>query len=279
MTTTIHQPPTSASVPAGRPASSPGRYRFADVKRSEWTKFTSVRSGSLDLYRPPSRCSPSGSGLLVSHLSGAHYNRMDAADRALWDPTNVSLAGLAIGELALGILGVLVMSGEYGTGAIRSSLAAVPRRPLLLAAKAAVFGGVALVVGEVVTFVTFLAGQAVMGPHHTTLGQPGVLRTLALSGAYLALIGLFGLGIGTIIRHSAGAIATFVGVVLLMPLVLSPIPGNASRFAPEAILASSVAAAVKEPQALNPWVGFGLMAVYASAALVAGGVLLSRRDA
>jgi ABC-2 type transport system permease protein len=210
MTTTVL--PTTTSPAPPRPMAA-GRYRFADIARSELTKFTSVRSGRWTLAA--FAVLTLGLGVLVSHLTGAHYNRMDAADRALWDPTNQSLAGLAIGELALGILGVLVMSGEYGTGAIRSTLAAVPRRPLLLATKAAVFGAVALVVGEVVTFVTFLAGQAVMGPHHTTLGQPGVLRAVVLSGAYLALIGLFGLGLGTIIRHSAGAIATFVGIVLL----------------------------------------------------------------
>src|SRR6266545_6433346 len=127
-----------------------------------------------------------------------------AADKASFDPTNNVLAGLALGQLLIGVLGVLVMTGEYSSGAIRATLAAIPNRPLVLAAKAAVFGAVALAVGEAAAFIAFFAGEAALpaavpGP---ALGQPGVLRAVVLAGAGFCLIGLIGLGLGAIIRHT-----------------------------------------------------------------------------
>lgn len=258
----------------------PGRYRLVHVVRSEWVKLRSVRSipwvlaamvaGTLAL------------GITDCLVEASDWAHMAAASRARFDPANISLAGLAFAPLAIGIAGVLVMSGEYGSGLIRSTLAAVPRRRLLLAAKAAVLAAVALVLGEVTVFAAFLAGQAVLADRtpHATLAEPGVLRAVALSGAYLVLLALFGLGLGALIRRSAGAIAVYAGVVLVLPYVLLALPGNPARFTPEMMLASSVAAVRPQPHFLPPgWAGFALMAAYAAVALTAGGWRLSRCDA
>jgi len=173
------------------------------------------------------------------------------------------------------------MTGEYGSGTIRSSLAAVPRRTVFFGAKAIVFGSVALVLGLALSFVSFFVGQAVLagGAPTATLGDPGVLRALLESSVFLALLALFGVGIGAIIRHSAGAIATFVGCTLLLPLVLHNVAGNPSRFMPVLLLGNSVAAVVPISGALRSTPALLLMALYAGVALGVGAALLARRDA
>ncbi len=181
-----------------------------------------------------------------------------------FDPTNQSMAGLALASLAIGVLGVLVISGEYGTGTIRSSLAAMPRRGVLLTAKVAVVGLATLVIGEVLSFVSFFEGQAVLsgGAPTATLGQPGVLRVVALSGAFLALFALLGLGLGAVIRHTAGAIAVFAGVTMLAPVLLHSISESIARYAPELIFANSVAAVVPQSNSFSATIGVVLMVAY-----------------
>jgi ABC-2 type transport system permease protein len=258
----------------------PGHYRLVHVMRAEWTKLRSVRSmrwllavmvaGALAL------------GITDCLIEASKWPRLGGTGRARFDPANVSLAGLVLAPLVIGVAGALFMSGEYNSGLIRSTFAAVPRRRLVLAAKAAVLAAVALTAGEVTVSGAFLAGQATLAGQapHASLAEPGVLRAVMLSGAYLALLALFGLGLGTIIRHSAGAIAAYAGLVTVLPYILLALPGNLARFAPETMLASSVAAVRPQPHYLPPgWAGFGLMALYSAVTLVLGGWLLSRRDA
>ncbi len=148
---------------------------------------------------------------------------MSAAGRASFDPTNDAFLGLVLGQLLLGVLGVLAITTEFSSGMIRATFAAAPRRPLVLAAKAAVLGAVTLAAGEISAFAAFFAGQAMLKAPapHATLGQPGVLRAVLMAGAYPALIALISLGIGAIIRHTAGAICALVGVVFVLPLLFS----------------------------------------------------------
>jgi len=182
----------------------------------------------------------------------------------------------------IGVLGVLTMTSEYSSGMIRATLAAVPRRPLLLAAKATVFGAVALATGQIACFAAFLTGVAFLQPTvpHPALSQPAVLRAVALTGAYLGLIGLIGLGLGAIIRHSAAAITTLVGAVFVVPalgLALTP----AGKFLPMLIAANSLGAVKPQTSAgmLPPWAGLGVISLYAAILLATGGSLLARRDA
>jgi ABC-2 type transport system permease protein len=262
----------------------PGHYRLAGVLRSEWTKFWSARSAQwLGLGFAVTTIA---AGVIFSGVQAAHWAQEAAAARAGFDSVNVSFkAALTVGQLAVGAVGVLAMTDEYATGMIRSSLAAVPSRPRLLAAKAVVVATVTLLAGEAVTVVTFLAGQAVLRSGKAPsadLGQPGVLRAIALSGAYLALLALLGLGLGLIIRHTAGAVAAYATIMLVVPLLLAAVPGHLARFTPATMLTSSVAAVLPQAvgQALPPgWIGFFLMAAYAAAALLAGAVLFWWRDA
>jgi ABC-2 type transport system permease protein len=253
-------------------------YRLGDVVRAEWTKFASLRSSRWTLV--VFALTGIGLGILVSALTGARWPQASAQTRANWDPTNNTLAGLIPGYLVIPVLGVLMMTSEYSTGSIRSTLAAVPRRPLVLAAKALVFAGATLVVVEAVSFLAFLLGQRVMGAApHASLGQPGVLRALIMSGAFLVLMGLFGLGLGTIIRRSGAAVAAYAGLAVVLPPLLNAFPGNLWRFGPITILANSAAAVKILPGAPSPWTGFAAMAAYAAVALVVAAVLLVRRDA
>lgn len=267
-------PVTAPRRATGGATSGPWRAGLTQTMRAEWTKLVSLRSTRWTLL-----VTAVGT-FLVTWLA----TRTELHHSAQWyrgfDPTNQSLSGLAIGSLALGVLGVLAISGEYGSGTIRSSLSAMPRRVVLLTAKILVVGLGTLVVGEVLSFVSFFEGQAVLsgGAPTATLGQPGVLRAVALSGAFLALYALLGLGLGTIIRHTAGAIAVFAGVTLLAPILLHPL-GSISRFAPEVIFANSVAAVLPESDSVSVTLGVVLMLSYCAAALGLGAMLLQRRDA
>ena len=261
----------------GAPVASSGCWRagLAQTMRAEWTKLASLRSTRWTLLITVV------AALLVTFLSthGAlHHSRSWYRG---FDPTNQSLSGLAIGSLTLGVLGVLTMSGEYGTGTIRSSLAAMPRRGVLLTAKVALVGLSTLLIGEALSFILFFEGQAVLsgGAPTASLGQPGVFRAVALSGAFLALFALLGLAIGTVIRHTAGAIAVFAGCTLLASILLSSISESIGRFAPEFIFANSVAAVVHSGDSLSVTIGVVLMLAYCATALGLGAFLLNRRDA
>ena len=142
-----------------------------------------------------------------------------------FDPAGYSLSGFFLAQLAIGTLGVVVITSEYQTGSIRATLAATPQRPIVLAAKAAVFATFAAVTGIVASLASFLVGQAILSDKdiQTHLSDPGALRTVLGGGLYLALVGLLGLGIGTLIRRTAGAIATLVGLIVILP-VLRPGP-------------------------------------------------------
>jgi ABC-2 type transport system permease protein len=254
------------------------RYRLRHIVRSELTKFLSLRSTRWTLLVFP--IVGVALGVLIGALTGARWPHMSADSRSIWDPTNNILAGLIPGYLVIPVLGVLMMTSEYGSGSIRSTLLAVPRRPTVLAAKAIVFATVALAACEMVTFAAFVAGQSVMGSApRASFGQPGVLRALLLSGAFLALMGLFGLGLGTIIRRSGPAVAVYAGLVLVVPMILQAVPGNLWRYGPIMILGNSVGAVKVPPGLPSPWVGFALMTAYTAIALAVGCVLLVRRDA
>lgn len=242
---------------------------------AEWTKLSSVRSlrWTFAIFFVLTIITSVGEGI----YNGSHWAHFDHHD---FDPTNQSLAGLEFAILVVAILGILVMTGEYSSGSIRTTLAAVPRRPRLLVAKAATFALVTLAAGELVTWVSFFVGRAASGPAtHAALGQPGVLRAILLSGAYLPLVGLFGLGIGTLFRHAAAAIGVFVAILFVIPAIIQHLVTGALWYFPEQMLAASIASTVDTTSTVPPLEGFGLMALYAAVALVAGGVALVRRDA
>jgi ABC-2 type transport system permease protein len=194
------------------------------------------------------------------------------------------------GLLLAGVLGVLTMTSEYSSGMIRATLAAVPRRRLVLAAKAVVFGSVMLGVGELASFLSFLAGGATLGHGIAapTLSQPGVLRAVLLSGASFCLVGLIGVGLGAIIRHSGAAIGAMVGGVYVAATLIGDIARGISVYTPIIIVGNSLSTTKQEtcggsaancPHFLSAWAGLGMLCLYAAVALATGGWLLARRDA
>ena len=266
---------------AARPSQAEGHYGWRSAARMEWLKLRSVRSTAWILLVFAAGLI----GIAILVLSHEHWAAMSASDRASFDPTNDGFAGLALGQLAFGVLGVLMITSEFSSGMIRATFAAVPRRPVLLAAKAGVLGGVALVAGEVLAFVSFALGEAVLKSPapHASLGQPGVLRAVLMAGAYPALIALIGLGLGAMIRHTAGAISAVVGVLFVLPLILVPLgtslQDSVGKFLPMIIAENSMTAVKPGVGNLAPGVGLGLLCLYTTAALAIGTWLLTRRDA
>src|SRR6516162_4165559 len=161
--------------------------RARNVLTSEWIKLRSVRSTYLILLF--AALAAVGVGYLVAHAEANHWSALTAAKKAAFDPVYDSFSGLGLAELAFGALGVLAISSEYTTGLIRTTFAAVPRRRAVIAAKAAVIGVISLLVGELIAFATFFAGQWGLSVQHlnVTLAHPGALRGVLAAGFYLAV--------------------------------------------------------------------------------------------
>ena len=269
----------STATSAGRAR---GSYGFRTVTRMEWRKLRTVRSSWLILVI----FAVGMISLSVLALSHEGYPQLSAADRASFDPTRDStFTGLLLGQLLAAVLGVLTITSEFSSGMIRATFAAAPRRPLVLAAKASVLVAVMLTAGEILAFVAFLAGQAVLQAPapRAALGQPGVLRAVLMAGAYPALVALIGLGLGAVIRHTAGAICAVVVVLFLLPLLVAPLGAatqdSVVRFLPEQIAALSLTAVRPVASALPPALAFALLCGYAAIAVAAGAWQLARRDA
>jgi hypothetical protein len=250
----------------------------AGAARMEWIKLRSLRSTWWTLAATVA--GTVGIGVAVG------LNSRDSTA----DVTNNALAGVVPGLLLAGVLGVLTMTGEYSSGTIRATLAAVPRRPLALAAKAAVFGAVTLVVGQVAAFLAFFAAVATLrhGITAPALGDPGVLRAVVLSGTAFCLTGLLGLGLGAILRYSAAAVGVLVAGVYVLAQAIGFVARGLAPYMPILILGNSLSTTrtvtcgtdeASCPDFLSAWAGLGMMTLYAVIALVAGGWLLTRRDA
>ena len=215
-TSTGAAPPSTAARTVGR--------LLPAVMRSEWTKLRSVRSTVWALLATIGITVGFGSLFCLAYT--ARYDRLGPGERRSVDPTLLSLRGLFLSSLAIGVLGVLVMSSEYATGMIRATFTAVPQRRAVLAAKAVVFCAVALIVGAASAFAAFGAGQAILHRKHlgTSLSDPTVLRAVVGGGIYLTIVGLLGLTLGAILRRTAGAIATLVGLVFVADLLVEALP-------------------------------------------------------
>lgn len=267
------------------PALPAGHYGFTGAVRSEWTKLWSVRSTAWTLAG--TAAATLGAGLIGIGTTNANWQSMNAAARRAFDPTSVSQRGVIFSQMVFGILGILVVSGEYRTGTIRATFAATPDRALMLAAKATVFTAVAVVAGEILSFAAFLVNQSLLRSPvpHVSLSDPGVLRAVAGGGLLLAVLGLFALGLATIIRHTAGAITCYAAALLVLPLLTAALPTAASnavgKFLP-VTMASTMTSVVQVPGSaptFAPWTGFALLCAYVAVTLGVGTWLVTRRDA
>ncbi|MFB7497095.1 ABC transporter permease [Streptomyces sp. NPDC056161] len=253
----------------------------AQVIRSEWTKIRSVASTVWTLSLAV--VVTIALGMLISALSRSQFDDMPARERVSFDPTYVSFAGMTLGQLALIVFGVLVVSNEYSTGMIRTSLAAVPRRGTFLSGKIAVATALALVVGMATSFAAFFLGQAMLGSHRTQLGDPGVLRAVVGGGLYMTLIAVFSMGVASMLR------SPLLSLGILMPFffLISNILGNVDatkkigRFLPDQAGSRimRVVPRVDDNPPYGPWGGLGIMVLWVLAALIGGYVLLKKRDA
>ncbi len=283
----------------------PGHYRLKNVVRSEAVKILTLRSTAITL----------GITVVAALLVTGLVSNAALGHPAGWylgfDPTQTSLTGLIVAGLTGGVFGALIITGEYSSGTIRTSLAATPRRPVLLTAKIGVTAVAMVVFCEVLSFASFFLGQAILsgqqtpsatelqqsgqgpiGPGgrvllthlstHADLGSPGAFRAVWMTGLFIALLALMSFGFGLIFRSTAGAIAGFAGVTFVLPLVMRGISEHLDRYMPTNILVNSVMSTVHNEGPYAPLpapVGLLVMALYASVALAIGVVLFTKRDA
>ncbi|MFJ3232643.1 ABC transporter permease [Streptomyces sp. NPDC086787] len=251
------------------------------VVRSEWTKIRSVASTVWTLSLAV--VVTVALGMLISALSRHQFDRMPAQERGSFDPTFISFAGMTLGQLAMIVFGVLVVSNEYSTGMIRTSLAAVPQRATFLFSKIAVATGLALAVGMVTSFAAFFLGQAMLGSHGTDIGETGVLRAVIGGGLYMTLIAMFSMGVAAMLR------SPMLSLGILMPFffLISNILGNVDatkkigRFLPDQAGSRimQVIPRVGDDTPYGPWGGLGIMLLWVIAVIAGGYALLKQRDA
>jgi hypothetical protein len=271
---------------------------------SEWIKFRSLRSTWWSI----------GIALLISIGLGILFSGLRGNDIATHggfepDQTALTLRGFYLAQLAVGVLGVLFITGEYSTGMIRATLSAVPKRIPVWAAKIAIFAAVVFAITLVAAFIAFLGGQAVLSGYHVrgifvpgpqgnvgfapgsggtlhnlgvSISHPGSVRAIFGAALYMVGVGLLGLGCGFIIRNTGGAIAVLFGLILVLPLLAQALPGSlqqhVSKYLP--LLAGTAGMnTVSGTDQLSPWAGLGVFALYVVAALGIGLFVLRRRDA
>lgn len=268
---------TSIAAPAG--TNTPDTIGFANLARSEWTKLKTVRSTYWTAL-----IALIGAVVIAAIICARMASLINAGKESAssFDPTTFSLNGLYIAQVAAGVLGVLVISSEYGTGMIRATLSAVPQRLAVLGSKGVVFGLATLVLGEVMSFVAFGLGQALLAQAHAgvSLTDPGVLRAVIGGGLYLAVVGLLGFGLGALIRHTAGALSAFFGILFATSVIIDLLPSswhNAINYMP-ANAGSQIFAVQHTTTSLSPWAGFGLLCVYAATVIAAAAAVMTRRD-
>jgi len=271
---------TAPQAQAARPAEPPAAVRAFDVLASEWTKLRSARSNYLTLL--VAAVVTIGATVVVAHAIASTHGPLPAGPI---DPlTGSFLAFAEYTVLPVSILSVLVFTSEYGTGLIRTTFAAVPRRRAVLAAKAAVTGTAALVAGELLAFAAFFLTQAILSGRHRglSLAQPGVPGAVLAAGLVLAACAVVGLGLGAIIRHTAGAIAATIAVIYLLAAacLLLPSPWNA-RICRFTLPVAAYQVVALHPQAglLSPALSLLVLLAWPGAILIVAAVVITRRDA
>ena len=259
-----------------------GRVAFHRVLRSEWTKLRSVRSTKWSLV----------AGFLLTiafpvifaFVTRSHWGSMSPGERADRHPLDIALAGINVAQLAVAVLGVLLISAEYSTGSIRSTFTAVPKRLPVLWAKLIDYAVLSFVLILPAVLVSFFASQAILRsiqPLQIAFTQPGVARSVIGGAVYVMLVGIFALAIGAIVRNTAGGIATFAAIFFVLPPLMFTLPtswNNAiSQYLPSEA-GRQIFALHHAAHTLTPLTGGLVFAAYCAAAIVIAAVLLVRRD-
>ena len=273
---------TSEPAPA-RAADPVLKVTQARVLVSEFTKFRTVRSTVWTLL--VAVVLMIGISALFSAVTASQYHTFSPADRATFNPVSISLSGMMFAVVAFGVLGVLMISGEYSTGMIRSSLTAVPRRLPVLWGKLAVFAGVIFSISLVASFICFFLGQALLNSHHlgVSIAAPGALRSIIGAALYGTVAGMIGVALGALFRNTAAGIATFAGVFFVIPpltgLLPASISDHLSQYLPSYAGDAVWGGARSVTNALSPWTGFAVLCGYAVVVIAAAALRLRRVDA
>jgi ABC-2 type transport system permease protein len=263
-----------------------GRVTQARVALSEWTKLRTLRSTRYALLAGVAMTI--GFAIIPAVVNASRWSHMSLLDKAGFNPLQTSLIGVTIAQLAIGVLGVLVISGEYSTGMIRSTFSAVPKRLPVLWAKGGVFAVVTLVLALPATLIAFFSAQAILRGHTfnghdiaLSFSNPGVARAVIGGALYLTLAGLFGFGLGAILRNTAGGISAFAAILFVLPPLMNVLPSSWNH-AISPYLPSNAGSAIMQTgnpaHTLSPWTGLGLFAAYTAIAIVIAAVQLRRRD-
>jgi ABC-2 type transport system permease protein len=259
-----------------------GRVTFPHVLLSEWTKLRSVRSTlwSLGVGFVLTIAFP----VIFAFVTSSHWGSMSPHERADRHPLDIALAGVNVAQLAIAVLGVLLISAEYSTGSIRSTFTAVPRRLPVLWGKLLDYAVVTFALMVPAVLVSFFASQAILARHdilQISFSQPGVARSLLGGALYVTLVGIFALALGAIVRNTAGGIATFAAIFFVLPPLMNILPlswNNAiTQYLPSEA-GRQLFSLQHAPHTLTPLAGGLLFAGYCAAAILIAAVLLVRRD-
>lgn len=279
---------TTATLPTDRPSGPLPSARPAGLSgalRSEWTKLRTVRSTGFSLLAMA--VISLGLMSLIAWATMNRWPRLDPRERLdlAQHPLEIILARpVFVSQLVVAVLGVMVISAEYTTGMIRSTLQAQPRRLTVLVAKIVVFAALMLVVGELLSFAAFLIGKPIIAARvPVELGDPGITRAVIGAGLYLAVLGLFALGFGAILRHTAGAITAVLGIVLILSNLTALLPDSWGHHI-NAWMPTNAGLLILQPQQapddlLSPWQGLAVFAGWTALLLIIAGVMFRRRDA
>jgi len=285
---TAAQTPSAPSAPTlgGATTAVPSPLGFGRLMRAEWTKIRSVQSTmwSLVAFVVVSVGFSTLVAAVISHDWNAPGNHPNHA-RLITDPTALIFgAGFGLGQLAICVLGAIVITSEYSSGAIRASLLAAPHRISWLAAKGVVFATIDCVLSAITVFAVFFITTGILHSHvDITLSQPNVLRATIGAILYLTVLGLFALAIGGLIRHTAGAIASVIALVIVIPPLVSLIPGTIANhihgYLPTVAGELITQTSQQSGDVLSAWQGFGVFCLWTAVLLFACGWLLVKRDA
>jgi ABC-type transport system involved in multi-copper enzyme maturation permease subunit len=272
---------THATTPRPIPALKHGGLTFGRFVRSEWTKLRSLRSTGYALLATVAILI--AFGIIDCATTVSNWAALTAKQKASFDPLLASLRGVDGAQLAIGVLGVLVITGEYTTGTIRTTFAAVPRRLPVLSAKATTFTAVSFALTVPGALIAFFGGQWILDGQHISIAfnHPGVPRAVIGAALYLTMLGLFALGLGALIRNTAGAIATLIAIIFVLPTLVSVLPPSVKDtigpYLPTN--AGDAITTIHQPaHTLAPWTGFGLLGAYVATIFLAAALLLRRRD-
>jgi hypothetical protein len=255
---------------------------LGSIVRSEWIKFRTVRSTLTGVF--VMFALTIGLGALFAWATRSHWHAMSPTEQVTFDPVNTSLIGIVFSQFAVGVIGTLLITSEFATGLIRTTLGAVPKRLHLISGKLVVLLLSMFLVTEIACFAAFFVGQSVFSGVVPTasIGSASVVRAVVFAGAYLTLLAVVSFSIGLIVRHSAATIGIFVTIVLILPLLTLAMPqswrDHIVKFEPSE-LGNAMTSVVTPSGDMSAWGSLFVLGLYAVALVIVGSFLFQRRDA